>query len=194
MGQEFELKFSASEVQQATIFAAYGPWQEIKMETTYYDTPSRTLSGRHITLRRRMENNASICTVKTPGDQGARGEWECECDEIHEALPQLCRLGAPAYVAELAQGELHSVCGARFTRLSCTIDLGDAVVELALDQGVLLGGGRELPLCEVEAELKEGNRDAVMDFAAKLAAQYGLKPELRSKFRRASMLAEGEQG
>ena len=192
MGQEFELKFSASEVQQIAIFAAYGPWQETKMETTYYDTPARSLSARHITLRRRMENDSSICTVKTPGADNTRGEWECECADIRDALPLLCRLGAPEYVAELAQGELHSVCGARFTRLSCAIDLGDAVVELALDKGVLLGGGRELPLCEVEAELKEGNRDTVIGFASKLAAQYGLKPEHRSKFRRASELAEGE--
>lgn len=192
MGQEFELKFAARETQQEAIFAAYGPWQETEMETTYYDTASRSLSQGHITLRRRMENGSSICTVKTPGTDGARGEWECQCPDIRSALPRLCSLGAPEFVAELAREELQCVCGARFTRRSCTIELDDAVVELALDRGVLLGGGRELPLCEVEAELKEGNRDTVIRFAATLAAQYGLQPESRSKFRRAAALAEGE--
>ena len=86
----------------------------------------------------------------------------------------------------------RSVCGARFTRRCCIVELGDAVVELALDRGVLLGGGREIPLCEVEAELKAGSRDAVIRFAANLAEQYGLQPERYSKFRRASALAEGE--
>ena len=192
MGQEFELKFTATEAQQEAISAAFGPWQEIQMETTYYDTPARTLSARHITLRRRMENGISVCTVKTPGDDGARGEWECECAEIASALPQLSALGAPAFVAELEKEGLLCVCGARFTRRCCSVELGDAVVELALDRGVLLGGGREIPLCEVEAELKAGSRDAVIRFAANLAEQYGLQPERYSKFRRASALAEGE--
>lgn len=192
MGQEFELKFSARQAQQEAIFAAWGPWQEIKMETTYYDTPQRILSDRHVTLRRRMENGVSICTVKTPSPDGARGEWECQCSDIRSALPRLHSLGAPDYVAALASENLISVCGARFTRRACTLQLEDAVVELALDRGVLLGGEREMALCEVEAELKEGNRDTVIRFAAALAEQYGLQPESRSKFRRAAALAEGE--
>jgi len=192
MGQEFELKFSATQAQQKAIFAAWGPWQEIKMETTYYDTPQRTLSERHVTLRRRMENGVSICTVKTPAADGARGEWECQCSDIRSALSRLHSLGAPDYVAALASENLISVCGARFTRRACTLRLEDAVVELALDRGVLLGGEREIPLCEVEAELKEGSRDAVIRFAGTLAAQYGLQPESHSKFRRAAALAEGE--
>ena len=190
MGQEFELKFSANVTQQEAIFAAYGPWQQYNMETTYYDTPDRTLSARRVTLRRRMENDISVCTVKTPRPDGARGEWECQCADIHSALPQLCSLGAPDFVATLPT--LQAVCGARFTRHSCTIDLGDTLVELALDRGVLLGSNREIPLCEVEAELKAGSRETVVQFAAILAARYGLQPEPHSKFRRASALAEGE--
>lgn len=192
MGQEFELKYSATAHQQAAIFETYGPWQTIEMETTYYDTPQRTLSQHHITLRRRMENGVSICTVKTPMPDGARGEWECQCDEIVSGIILLCRLGAPAALAQLVNAELQSVCAARFTRRACTVQLEHATLELALDQGILLGGGREIPLCEVEAELKDGSREAVTKFAGALAAQYGLIPEGRSKFRRAMALAEGE--
>ena len=94
MGQEFELKFSAKDSQQEAIFAAYSPWQETKMETTYYDTPNHSLSRCHVTLRRRMENDLSICTVKTPGTDGARGEWECRCEDIRSALPRLHSLGS----------------------------------------------------------------------------------------------------
>ena len=185
MGQEFELKFTATEAQQEAISAAFGPWQEIQMETTYYDTPGRTLSARHITLRRRMENGISVCTVKTPGADGARGEWECECAEIASALPQLSALGAPAFVAELEKEGLLCVCGARFTRRCCSVDLGEAVVELALDQGVLLGGGREIPLMEVELEHKSGSEPETVLLARYLATRYGLVPEKRSKFARA---------
>ncbi len=40
------------------------------------------------------------------------------------------------------------------TRRALTVELESCTVELALDSGVLLGSGRELPLCEVEVELK----------------------------------------
>lgn len=192
MGQEFELKFAATQAQQEAIFATYGPWETIEMETTYFDTPNHALSVRHITLRRRMENGISVCTVKTPMPDGARGEWECECDDILSALDTLCKLGAPAFIAALAREGLYAVCGARFTRRACTLQLEGATAELALDRGILIGGGREVPLCEAEVELKEGSRATVTELAAVLAAKHGLAPEGRSKFRRAMALAEGE--
>jgi inorganic triphosphatase YgiF len=40
--------------------------------------------------------------------------------------------------------------------------------------------------------LKSGSEEAVVAFAAKLSQQYGLRPEKKSKFRRAMELAEGE--
>ncbi len=192
MGQEFELKYAANPQQQALLHAAYGPWTEIQMETTYFDTPGKALSARHITLRTRLENGISICTVKTPLPDGARGEWECECGAIEAGLQKLCRAGAPQTVAVLAQEGLQAVCGARFTRYACQITLDCATAELALDRGVLLGGGKEIPLCEVEVELKEGSRTAVTAFAEKIAAAYSLVPEPKSKFRRAIQLSEGE--
>lgn len=192
MGQEFELKFAADAAKQDLIQAFYGPWEIIEMETTYFDTPRCALSARHITLRRRMENGISVCTVKTPLPDGARGEWECECENMEEGLQKLCRLGAPEAVAQLAQEGLRAVCGARFTRSACRIALDGAEAELALDRGVLLGGGREIPLCEVEVEQKSGSREAVTAFTSQLAARYGLVPECRSKFRRAAALCEEE--
>jgi len=55
---------------------------------------------------------------------------------------------------------------------------------------VLLGGGKEMPLCEMEVELKTGEDADVEAFAAALAEQYDLKPQPRSKFRRAMDLAQ----
>lgn len=192
MGQEFELKFAATTAQQDAILENFGPWQKIEMETTYYDTPGRALSERHITLRHRSENGISVCTVKTPQPDGARGEWECRCSSIEEALTELCKLGAPKTVALLAEEGLETVCGARFTRQACHLELDGATAELALDRGVLIGSSKQIPLCEVEAELKEGSREVVTEFAAALAARFGLQPEHKSKFRRAIALAEGE--
>ena len=79
-------------------------------------------------------------------------------------------------------------CGAKFTRLAKTIELPGGRVELALDEGVLLGGGRELPFAEVEVELKSGSDAVAKDFAATLAAEFGLKKQPKSKLARAMAL------
>ena len=80
-------------------------------------------------------------------------------------------------------------CSARFTRLAKQIEVPGGKVELALDQGVLIGKGKELPFAEVEVELKEGSDDVAADFAKALAEEFGLIPESKSKFVRAMALA-----
>lgn len=192
MGREFELKFTAVPEQQAAIHGRFGSFTSVYMETTYYDTPDSSLSARHITLRRRMENGVSVCTVKTPADDHGRGEWETECEDIGSAIPVLCALGCPVDLPSLAAGGLVPICGARFTRLAKAVTAPGCTVELALDSGVLTGGGRELSLCEVEVELKSGSEEAAAAFARSLAAEFGLAPEKKSKFRRALALARGE--
>ena len=189
MGREFELKYAATEAAQEKIAAAFGAFDTISMETTYYDTPESALSARHITLRRRMENGISVCTLKTPTGGIGRGEWEMECDSIEKAAPELCKLSG--WDLDISSG-IVSVCGARFTRRFCTITLPQCTVEIALDAGILLGGGKEIPLCEVEVELKSGSEEAAVVFAKTLAQKFGLTVEHKSKFRRALTLAKGE--
>lgn len=190
MGREYELKFAALPEQLEAIAASLSDPDLTAMETTYYDTPGGDLSARRITLRRRMENGLSVCTVKTPATDGGRGEWETECDDIRESIEILCKLGAPEALRSLT--ELIPVCGARFTRQAFSVAFGESVLEVALDRGILTGGGREIPLCEAEVELKSGfDADADL-YAADLAQTYGLIPEPKSKFRRAMDLAKGE--
>ena len=190
MGREFELKFRATPEQQESILSLYGDFSTIDMETTYYDTPNGSLSARNITLRRRLENGNAVCTVKTQLDGVGRGEWETNHQRIEDAIPVLCKLGCTEDLIALTAPGLVRVCGARFTRQCKTLAVEGSTVELALDRGILLGGGRELPLCEVEVELKEGREDDALLFAQILAAKYGLQQETKSKFRRALDLAK----
>ena len=193
MAIEFELKYSADvEAQEAIGQAHPGRYQTYEMETTYYDTPTGALSQRHITLRRRYENGRSVCTVKTPVSGYGRGEWECECDDINQAIDRLVELGASRELLLLTARGVEPICGAKFTRLALPLTYRGAQLELALDRGVLLGGGKEIPLCEGEVELKSGEPDEAVAFAEDLAKKFGLRPEQRSKFRRALALAKGE--
>ena len=89
MGREFELKFRAVPQQLEAIRQHYGDFSSISMETTYYDTPAQALRRLHWTLRRRLENGRSVCTLKTPLPDGSRGEWELEADTIEAATRTL---------------------------------------------------------------------------------------------------------
>ena len=184
MATELEWKFSATEKAFSALKGAYAETLfPIQMETTYYDTPDRFFSSRRCTLRTRLENGKCICTLKTPAERG-RTEWEIEMDSIQQAAPALCKL------ADLpAPQSLMPVCGAKFTRLAATLQMDKATVELALDKGLLLGGGRECPLMEVEIEYKSGSESAAEAFAFALAQEQGLVPEKKSKFKRAMDLA-----
>ena len=189
MGREFELKFRADAETIAAIEEKYGSFTPISMETTYYDTFDLKLAFHHWTLRRRMENGVSVCTFKRHHKDGGRGEWEVECSSIMEGIMKLCQNGADWELMRISSGGLVETCGARFTRLARQIEVPGGKVELALDQGVLLGKGKELPFWEVEVELKEGSDEVAAVFAQALAAEFPLVPEPKSKFVRAMTLA-----
>jgi len=189
MGREFELKFQADAGVIEKIREKYGMFTQISMETTYYDTFDLKLAMHHWTLRRRMENGVSVCTFKRPHKDGGRGEWEVECSSIMEGIMKLCQNGADWELMRITSGGLVETCGARFTRLARQIEVPGGKVELALDQGVLLGKGKELPFWEVEVELKEGSDEVAAVFAQALAAEFPLIPEPKSKFVRAMTLA-----
>ena len=193
MGVEFELKYSALPEQLAAIAQRYPlSYRTIEMETTYFDTHDGKLSQRHITLRCRMENDRAVCTVKTPLEGIGRGEWECECTSIEEAIPKLCLLGATRELLVLTAEGVQPVCGAKLTRRCGELVCDCTRLELALDQGVLIGGGKRVALCEVEVELKSGTPEETMKFAEALAREFGLQPQHKSKFRRALGLVKGE--
>ena len=193
MGIEFELKYGAKPQQLSAIRQALDGKEEIyQMQTTYYDTPAGSYSAKKCTLRRRLENQRSVCTLKTPDQGHGRREWEVECGSIEEAVEKLCKLDVPEDVLAPAKEGLIPICGARFTRIAKTLTWGESVLELALDEGFLTGGDRQMPLCEVEVELKAGTQEDCLAFARQLSENFGLQPEPDSKFRRALALYKGE--
>lgn len=190
MGREFELKYQADAGKIAEIREKFGDFTSISMETAYYDTPGGDLSARLWTLRLRMENGTPVCTLKTPRPDGSRGEWELECAAIANAIPGLWKQGAPEELLSLTADGVMETCGARFTRLAANLAIEGAAVELALDEGILFGGGQTLPLCEVEVELKSGSREAAEAFAQQIAEEFHLTPEPKSKVQRALALTK----
>lgn len=193
MGFEYEWKFRVDRDKLAAVLAAVpGELHQIAMQTTYYDTPAGELSALRCTLRTRLENGTCVCTLKTPAKGVGRSEWELVCPRVQEAIDHFCRLQLPEQLPGLLKKDLVPVCGARFQRITKTHAADGCTLELAFDEGVLLGGGRELPFCEIEVELKSGSRESCDRYAAALARQFDLPQETKSKFRRALELSKGD--
>jgi inorganic triphosphatase YgiF len=191
MGIEFELKFRATPLQQVLLMKKFPQeGQSFAMETVYYDTPDSALSRRAYTLRRRMENDISVCTLKVPSGTYGRGEFEINCPTIEDAIPELCKLSEIPELPALLAGGVEPVCGAKFTRIARTVTAQGTTLEVALDKGILLGGGKTQPLCEAEVELKSGDPQLAAAYAARLAIAFGLTRETASKFKRAFALAQ----
>ena len=192
MATEYEFKFRVDRRDFIPISAAFPqPGREIRMETVYYDTPSGAFAARRYTLRRRLENGVSVCTLKLPAGD-AREEFETENAFIEAALPQFLAQGAPAEVAELAKEGLFPICGAKFTRIAKTIPITDGEAELALDYGYLFAGDRKQTLSEMELELKSGSKESFDLFVQSVAGEFQLEEEPKSKFARALKLYKGE--
>lgn len=199
MGMEVELKYAAPDAQ--TLDAVLREMADgravrtIQMQTRYFDSLDGTLSARKWTLRLRQENERTVACLKSPRQAhdslSVRNEWQCEADDLPTAVPQLIATGAPPELASLVACGLREICGARFTRRAVTLHLADgSTTELALDLGELTGGEKTLPLCEVELELLHGGPEETQKLAQDLAVRHGLRAEPRSKFVRASALAD----
>lgn len=193
MALEYERKFHTDTDTLKKIDAALTEAPYIlHMETTYYDTPDRSLFQRKITLRRRWENGVSVCTMKLPANGYGREEIQLEADSITDAIPGLCKESGFCNLLSLFSHGVLPVCGAKFTRKARKIQFNGSVLEVSLDAGHLLGGSRALPFCEVEVELLSGEtRDADL-YAVLLQKRFGLVEETLSKYRRALNLAKGE--
>lgn len=190
MGKEWELKYAVRKKEDLDAILAYtgGQAEEMTMSAVYYDTENLDLQKRKWTLRLRKEGARSVVTMKTAGDGFSRGEWEYEAQNLENCASHLVSLGAPQELLAILSAPLRPVCGAEFTRCAAKLTLPSAEVELALDYGRLFKGEKEVPLCEMELELKTGDPQAVLAYGEKLAEAFSLEKEPRSKFLRATSL------
>ncbi|MDO6825243.1 CYTH domain-containing protein [Marinobacter sp. 1_MG-2023] len=148
----------------------------------YYDTPDAQLNRQHAALRIRHSGEKYIQTLKTRGElvNGAhrRGEWEWE---LTSPSLSLCLLADTPLKKNIDLSLLAPVFETNFTRQVVMLDDGEAVIECALDSGVIVAGSRQKPLHEVEFELKSGNPSRLLVWAERLAWQCPVFLNLISK-------------
>ena len=162
------------------------------------DTPSRDLTAAHQTLRIRRTPDATLMTLKGPttreGVVFARDEIEAPVPEGAATDLTLWPDAIAARVRPLLDGEplepLVRVAVARH-QWNASRD-GELVAEIALDDGSIQAAGRELPIHELEVEIKaDGTRGDLDALSASLRADLPLVPEPLTKLQRGLALLDG---
>ena len=167
---------------------------QLRLISTYYDTPDLALKRRGLSLRVREQSGRFIQTVKTgePGgsDLLTRGEWE---DELAAGAPDPHAAQSGKHLPDgIAGGDLQPRFATDVTRTTFAIEPAPATrIEAAIDRGeIRAAGGETEPISEIELELKKGDPAALYDVALQLLDVAAVRIEPRSKSERGYRLGE----
>ena len=147
----------------------------VTLRNIYFDTPDFALNQQRMALRVRQKGSRFIQTLKTQGefvDGGHRRmewEWPLETAELDLSLLKETPLSNRADLHQL-EPAFETNFERRVLMITESDPEGEAVVEVAIDQGKILSGGSASPLCEIEFELKSGNPAVLRKMAVRLAA------------------------
>lgn len=169
--------------------------EKFDLAARYFDTADRSLRREKIAYRVRKENERWMATIKGNGsaDGGlhCRSEWNVE---VADGTPDLSVFAATSIdknvFNELNADSLQILVETVFQREAVTVKYEDSLIEIALDNGFVLGAGKRAPILEVELELKEGRKGDLLKLGAELSRKFSLVVEPKSKFLRGLLLAQ----
>ncbi len=172
-----------------------------ELHATYFDTADHRLRSRSAALRVRSADGRHIQTLKSARRPdiayAQRGEWEVE---LAGPAPEPKAFGDPAaldVMGLLLPEQLQPVFETRVRRRTLVLGWADGVgmaaqIEAAFDEGSVLADGKEMPVCEVELELLQGEPTALLALADAMRGVVPLRIEPLEKAARGWLLATGE--
>jgi triphosphatase len=199
---EVELKFDvepggASAIRRAAILRQAAA-AEGDHDTLYFDTVDGAVRKAGFSLRVRKSGDRFVQAIKRKRASAAglfvRQEWESDVDRFEVDPDAFERTPLKRSLAKAKAQDLTPQIRTRFHRTSWTVDVDGSRVEVALDEGIIAGGGREAPLCELELELVAGKATALFRLGELIGAAAPLRLGVLSKAERGHALAEGRLG
>ncbi|WP_428773009.1 CYTH domain-containing protein [Vibrio sp.] len=152
-----------------------------ELGNTYFDTPEQWLRQHDIGLRIRRFDDVHVQTVKTSGRVVAglhqRPEYNAEHSGNHPDISlHPVDIWPEGKALQDLQAELAPLFSTNFSREQWLIGMPDgSQVEVAFDQGAVIAGDKQEPICEVELELKSGQTDALFTLARTLCEAGGMR-------------------
>jgi len=176
---------------------------EKKLASTYYDTPDLRLKQAGMALRVRHDGAKYVQTLKAPlldanGEVQTNGglqhlrEFEAERDTREPDVSLIRDPAIQAFFSKHQIGkELEPVFATDIHRQIVPLEFADSRVELAMDTGRISANGSELPISEVELELKSGRPIKLYELAMMLHRKVPFHLEQDSKAARGYNLYSG---
>ena len=199
--KEIELKLSVAPADLAAL-KKHATFAEVLDEPTstgrlhaiYYDTDRWDLREHGMTLRVRRDNGKFVQTIKSDQSNGLdRSEWESEVEGKQPDLDAAAASGLGPILSQQIRAGLKPVFETRIHRETYRLADGTRGIEVAFDEGEIVAGERSLPVCEIELELKHGNRTALFQVARAIVDAVPAELALRSKSDRGYRLAQTRQ-
>jgi triphosphatase len=205
METEIELKFFVSPEYSDILYKKIAETKVLQhscreLGNTYFDTSDNQLRQSNIGLRIRRVDDVYVQTVKTGGRVVAGLHQRPEYNAEHTCnLPDLSlhptNIWPDTLPLDQLESQLTPIFSTNFTREQWLVSMADGgQIEVAFDQGVVVAGEREFPICEVELELKSGQADVLFTLARSLSEFGGMRLGNLSKAARGYRLAAGYQG
>lgn len=162
-----------------------------QQEAIYFDSPDFHLKNSNLSLRVRKSSNEWTQTLKAGrlvSGLYERYEWENAVpspaldlyalrNTIDKKGPWREMFASPKTAAELAP-----IFTTNIQRTRWDLQTTDgAHIELVLDQGTVEGAGTSHPICEIELELKSGNKEQLINIALALLKDIPMRPGYETK-------------
>jgi inorganic triphosphatase YgiF len=175
--REIELKLEFDHANLARICAhpllAATASQQKTLNSTYYDTADLLLRKASVSLRVRDTNGRFVQTIKSAnGNAGLfdRSEWEHEVKDRDMDLIAASGTALEPLLSVRVRNALRPVFETRVNRTVYQLARKGSDIEVALDRGVVKGGGRQAAIHEIELELKHGEPAELFRLARELDA------------------------
>jgi triphosphatase len=201
-GLETELKFLISDDNLQNIKSLVSsvkgasPSHRQHLEALYFDTQQQDLWKSGFTLRVRTNGKSHVQTVKRiVSSHVQRQEWEAEVKGTSVELEQIKNTPlAPLIAKPRIRRDLGPAFKIDIERTSWMLDAEAAQIEASLDRGFIEANDKRLSVCELELELKRGDRLGLFALARTFVSRAPLHPSLLSKGERGHLLAQGQWG
>lgn len=160
--------------------------------SVYFDDRRHTLRREGLSLRVRQIGDRRIQTIKAlNGTAGPidRGEWQADVAGTRPDLSAAAGTALQPLLPKL-RNPLEPVFETRVARTAFPVQYGDSEIVVALDQGEIDTGKASAPICEVELELKRGNRGDLFRLAEQLDGTIPLELSYATKSARGYALLD----
>ncbi len=166
------------------------------LKSVYFDTNDLRLHNSDLVLRVRHVGDKRIQTLKnfapTAGSLLGRQEWEAEIAGDQPEVPPLKAAAVDLpWSSERLVRNLHPVFTTEVRRTTYRLGADGWEVELALDEGQLIGPAGSTPIAEAELELKRGRPRILFDLARDLQLDTDARISVTSKSDRGYALLAG---